>query len=795
MESIWRDLRFGIRHLARSPLYTIVAILALGVGVGANITVFGFISALLFRPLDVQNPDRLVRVFGEGGNTAAAMATFSDAYLPVQDYFEYRNRNQSFSHLAAQFIGGPAAVRMNGPAEMIPVMQVSANYFETIGVPAAMGRVLQSGDGRFGAREVVVLSDSGWRRFFGADPEIVGKTVFIDGIPRTIVGVMPDWFKGTNAPMVPQIYSPIVERHLPAPIRVWMLGRLKPGVTAEQAHADLMRVAGQLQTEDRRRRSLEVYPALTLMPMLTNTMSLASAVFAVIVGVVLLIVCDNIAIFVLLRAAARRGEIAIRLALGISRFRLLQAMLIETLVLCVSGGLVGLFAAYATSGSLTRIYSATPMPFALTFVLDWRVAVFTIVVSAAATLLCGLMPALQSLRTDVVSGLHQSGISDPARVRSGLVVTQLTLSTALVVTAVVLANSAHSRQLEDRGFVSDGVLMSTLTLGRLDYDPERRAAFLETLMTRFQQGPGVSSLTVVDSVPLANNSPLIPSEIRSEGRMERAYTNRVSPGFFATLGIPLLVGRDFAASDNFRSRSVAIVNETLAAKLWPGGNPVGQVITINDGPVEVIGIARNSRYESIDEAPKPLLYRPMGQSPVLLPTFLIKSSSDPVVVFAFIRRQVAEVDPDLVPYNLSTLDERLQLGLTVNRTAATVAGGLGILAFLLGAMGIFGTMSFLVQKQRREIGIRMALGLSLSGVIRTISRQGLIWIGAGIGTGLAASLAVTFLLRNILFGIRVADPAAFLLTPLLLGATAYVACYIPARKASRLDILKILRDE
>jgi predicted permease len=445
ISNLLNDIRYGIRQLRRSPAFGLVAILALGIGIGANVTVFGFINAFLFRPMDVKDPGSLVRIFGEGGNTPAAMATFSSAYISVPDYYEYRDRNQSFSNLAAQFIGGPGAVRIDGPPQMIPVIWVSANYFDTVGVPAAMGRPLKPEDGLFAAADVIVLSDSGWHRYFGADANIIGKTAVIDGIAKTIVGVMPEWFRGTNAPMVPQIYTPIRETTRPVTFPVWLLGRVKPGVTPGQARADLTRIAAQLTDVDKKRRPIEVYPASMLMPFLIGPISLFSTVIVIIVGVVLLIVCDNVAIFVLTRTAARRREIAVRLALGVSRGRLISALLAESLLVCIGGGLVGLFAAHTTARLLTQIYSSTPMPFALTYSLDWRVLVYTITLSGVASLFCGLTPAFQSFKTDVVAGLRGSGLTAHSRIRSGLVITQVTLSTALIVVTVILVNSINSR--------------------------------------------------------------------------------------------------------------------------------------------------------------------------------------------------------------------------------------------------------------------------------------------------------------------------------------------------------------
>jgi predicted permease len=789
-----RDLRYGVRQLRHNPGFTIVAALALGIGVGADITIFGFVSALLLRPLDVNRPDELVRILGEGGSTQQALATNSEAHIPAEDYLQYRDRNQSFSDLAAQSIGGPARVRIDGPPQIIPTMLVSGNYFTTIGVPAAIGRTLAPEDAKPGAAEVIVLSDAGWHRFFGADRGVIGKTVFINGTPRTVVGITPDWFKGTLSPMVPQIYAPKIEGA--SPFRVDLLGRLKPGVSPAQARADLSRIAAQLTTQDRQRRGIEIYPAKVLVPVLFRPFSLFATVFVVIVTVVLMIVCDNIAILILARSAARRREIGIRLALGASRSRLLPQLLVESLLLCAAGGVIGMYLAYVTARFVTQIYLPVPMPFALTFNFDWRVVLFAVGTCFVTTLFCGLAPALQSLRLDVLSALKGEGQADGSRVRSRLIVSQMTLSTTLLITAAVLTHSVMLPVDQDRGFVSDGVLLSTINIGAPGYTPQRRLTFLQTLLQRVEREPGVVSATIVDNIPLANNNPIDPTELQSGGRTERVYLNHISRGLFQTLNIPLLAGRDFNMADTATTTGVGIVNETLARHFWPGENPIGKRLQSTDGsPIEVVGLARNSKYEAIDESEKPFLYRPMTQDPILLPTFLIKATGDPSTILSAVRTRIAEMDPELVPYNVITFNDRLGLSTLMHRAVASVSGSLGLLALALSAIGIYGTMSFLVQLRRREIGIRMALGASPWSVVKLVTNQGMIWTATGLALGVIGGLGATLLLSRFLYGVVVTDPFAFILALLTLGGSAYLACYLPARRATRVDSLALLRDE
>jgi predicted permease len=788
-----RDLRYAARQLRRTPIFSVVVLLALGIGIGANVTIFGLVSALILRPLDVHEPSRLVRILGEGGNTDRAAATNSEAHIPLNDYWQYRDQNQSFTDLAAQSIGGPARVRIdNGPPQMIPVMPVSGNYFRTLGVTAAIGRTITPTDARAGAANVIVLSDAGWRRFFGADPAVLGKAVLMNGIVRTIVGVTPDSFKGTTSPLVPQMYAPIPEGV--ASFRVDLLGRLKPDISADQARADLMRIAAHLTLQDQQRRSIEIYPAKVLVPFLLTRFFLFAALFLIIVGVVLLIVCDNIAVLLFARAEARRTEIGIRLALGAGPSRIFAQLVMESFLLCVMGGLVGLYLAHLTARLLTQIYLPVPMPFALTFNLDWRVVVFVFGVVFLATVLCGIMPAMQSLRADVVHALKGTG-TNGSRVRSGLIITQVTLSSALLVTAAGLAHSLLMQPAQARGFIADGVVMATINISGPAYTPQRRVAFLTTLLKQFEQDPAIAAATIVDTIPLTNNNPMSLLEVQSGGRIQPVYTSRIARGFFATLGIPLITGRDFTANDTLTSPAAGIVNEALALRFWPGAKALGQYLKTVDGSViEVIGVAQNSKYESIDEAEKAVLYRPATQE-VVAPTFLIKAKGEPSAILPLIRTRLANTDPELVPYNLMTLNERLGLSMLINRAAATLAGSMGLLVLALGAIGIFGTMSLLVQERRREIGIRMALGASSRQVKSSVTRQGMRWTATGLLLGLLGGLGALQWLSGVVYGVTAADPGAVIIPIVVLGTSAWAACYFPARRAARHDSLTLLRGE
>src|SRR5215467_1910578 len=571
LDVLWRDIRYGVRQLRRAPGITAVALVSIGIGTGGTITIFAYASALMFRPLDATDPSELVRVMGPGGDTTRALYTQSEAHIPAQDFFHYRDENQTFTALAAHFIGGPQRVRVGGPARAIPVMFVSGNYFDTLGVKARLGRALAPVDGRAPVIQAIVLSDVGWHRFFDADPAIIGRTAFVEGRPTTIVGVLPPSFKGTNAPMVPQIYAPMLE--LPATIyHADLIGRLRAGVTPAQAAADLTRIARLLTARDRDLRSIEVFPGSVLQPLLGRAIGLVSSIFFIVVGVVLLIACDNIAILLITRSLKRRNEIAVRLALGASRARLFAQMMVESLLLCPAGGAAGVVIAHFTARYLTQFYAPVIMPFALTYELDWRVAAFTVALSCVATMLCG--------------------------------VTQVTLSTPLLIVAVVLARSLSAPIAPDSGFVSRGVLMTTIGL-ESGYTPAQRATFLDAIVTRLERASGVAAVTAVDAVPLTNNRVLAPIEMRAADHVAQVSVNRVRPGLFKTLGITLVAGRDFTAADNTSSSPVGIANETLVRQYWPGDNverAVGKRLQVaGGGSIDIVGVARDAKYESVTE--------------------------------------------------------------------------------------------------------------------------------------------------------------------------------------------------
>lgn len=793
------DFRLAGRFLLKSPVLTLVTVSALAIGIGANVTVFCFVNTVLLRPLDASEPEHLVRV--DSGDTEPL------SVVEFEDYLHYRDRNLSLASLAMFHWGGLKPVQTGAAADMLHVMPVSGNYLSTLGVSAALGRTLRPEDDLPGSPGVVMLSDVCWRRYFAADPNVIGSTVRIRSIPLTVVGVAPQSFRGTISPVIPQFYVPWnATLGLGNPKVGLLIGRRKPGVVARQARADLSRIATQLSLERRRPISIAVHSATSAAPGFIRGMTVMAILFMSVVGLVLLIACDNIALLLLARSAARRREMGIRLALGATRGQLIQQLLAEGLLLATLGGLAAAAVALTAVRLLSRIHLPVPMPIALAFDFDWRVALFTAGISVAATLLFALLPAMQSSKTDVLSALKEGGMTaGPGGMRANftLIALQVAISTVLLITAAVLVGSLTALKPYQRGFAADGILMATLNLS--EYSPEKATALQEAILSKLESAPGIVSATLADYVPLTNNRPLPAMKMRSESftdipdnitDTQRVFASGISRGYFRTMEIQFIEGRDFDNRDVAGAVAVGIANETLAARFWPGEYAIGKRLRAPDGSwVEVVGIVRDGKYESMDESPKSFLYRPAAQAYNPTATLLIKTARTPLSALSLVRAKVSEVDPHLLAYNLNSLEDRIGLNLLPNRTAAFLAGFLGLLALALGTVGIYGTMSFLGQQRRREIAIRMALGAPRRSVVGLITGQGMLWTLGGQVLGVGLSIGVIKLLKALLSGIANPEPLAFAGVLALLSGAALLACWLPASHATKVDPILALRQD
>jgi putative ABC transport system permease protein len=786
LDVLRRDLRYGVRSLAKSPGFTLVAISALAIGIGANVTIFGFANALLLRPLPVPEDDRVVRVFHN-----------RTANVPYADYVQYRDRNQTLAALAA-FQSAPLNLRADGSPELVWAMKVTGNYFGTLGIPAALGRTIGPGDDRAGAAGAAMLADGFWRRRFGADPSIVGRTITIDGSPFTIVGVTPASFSGTLAPFLPELWVPWNGPHRAGSSSSLLIGRLRAGASVGQVQADLdVIAAGFAQARDDR-ALVTVYPGRVLHPELAAPVGAFAGLLLAISGLVLLIACLNIGSLQLARCASRRRETGVRIALGASRTQLVRQFLTESLILSSAGGLAAAGIALATARAILAALSPLPVSYVLEFKVDWRVAVFAAALSLTTTLLGGLVPALHSVKADVAPTLKDGAAttaSGRSRLRAFFVVSQLAVSALLLVIAGLLVRSLTSAQTADRGFVTDHVLVASISLSNAGYTQERGIDFYERLLQRLEGSPGVVSATVAHIVPLTLSNSVGPYH-REGGEPVSMFQNVVTRGHFRTLGIPLLQGRDFTAADRDGAPLVGIVNETLARRLWPGETAIGRRLRAGEGPwIEIIGLARDSKYVGISEDPKLFLYRPIGQHHESSASLLVKTHGDPTNALPAVRAAVQELDPDIPIVGGTSLERATNISMLPTEIAAGLASVLGMVALVLGAIGIYGVVSHLARQRTREVGIRIALGAEPSRVVRLMTREAVRWTATGLALGLVGALGVTRLLKDLLYGVAPTDPLSFGGIALLLAATAYGACWIPARRASRIDPLAALREE
>jgi len=809
VDQLARDVRVGARMLIKTPLFTIFATLVLSVGVGANVMVFTYLNAMFLKPLQVPEPDRVVRIYGDGEGP--------NGLITYQAYIHYRDTNQSFSSVGMYFMSRPIPLRLQG-ARTIPIdiMQptiTSASLFKAVGLQPAIGRNIGPDDEYLGAPNVAMLNDTAWRQYFAADPNIAGRTIFINNTAHTIIGVVTKAFEGVfqiiPTATAPHVFLPAVDARYRSDLGTFLLGRLKRGVTRTQAQADLSRIASQLSIEKKFHIAVSVEPGNQPPSWLWVALASLIAFFMVGVLVVLLIACDDIAILLMARITARQREMGIRVALGASRAQLVRQLVAENLMLAALGGIGAMMFALLSARAFENLPFQLPIPDSYRLTMDWRVLLFTIATSLATTLFFGLRPALQCASKDVAASINPEAMprTRSSRIRSSLVMTQVTVCTALLITASVLVRSTHSSLSDYRGFTADHVLLGSINFTGSGYDLEMQRSFYERLMTRLNETPGIVSACVVESLPVA----LLGGDffrfgasfgryvVRSDSRSEemQVSTNAVSGGHFATLRIPLIEGRDFTVRDGMNSPKVGIINEAMAQRLWPNENPIGRALRGEDGAtIEVIGVAGNIRYEGKEGRVAPLLYRPIAQRKDLLPnTIMIRTVGEPMLAASLVQAKMGEIDPNLLAYNLHTLNDRLARNLLPYRIFAYAAGIPGVFTLLLGVIGTYGTMALVVSQRRREIGIRIALGAHPSRAVGLMTREGMKWTSVGLCLGIVGALLIALWLSRNFYGLQFFDPIAFSAMALLVAAVAGTASYIPARRASRLDPLKVLRED
>jgi putative ABC transport system permease protein len=819
MERWWLDLRYAARVLLRKPGFTIVAILSLALGIGANTAIFTVINAIFLHPLAIDDPSSVVELFTKDNKTVQ-VGNFTLTPSSYQNYEDYRDQNQVFMGLAGYFAFGAQWTR-NGDIEGVPGMMASGNYFEVLGIKPFRGRLFLPEDDKPGTSPVAVLSHTLWTKQFGADDNAIGQTMTLNGIAFTIVGVTPPGFKGTFALSGPdRVWVPFSMREQLAngqlrqlmPNRrfrwVSIVGRLKSGVSIRQAETAVKTIAASLEKQypdANEGRTIEIAresdAALGING--RNQLALAGGVMMTVVGVVLLIACVNLANLLLAQSAAREREIGIRAAIGAGRGRLARQLLTESVLLGLAGGAAGLLVALWGRSALWSFRPPFLANASIDLSFDPRVLLFTAGISILTGVLFGLAPAIHVLRAnlnDTLKAGGRSGGTTTNRTRSVLVVAEIGLATVALIGAGLFVRSMQAAQQADLGFDSAHIGFVFLNPGQQRYDREHGLQFYRDAIAAARSVTGVESATVASAPPLQGGLLLtVFPEGQAENRTYRGSLvtfNDIAPGYFETMRIPLRSGRDFTEFDRPQSTEVAIVNEALARQLWPGQDALHKRFTIVQQTTlfEIVGIVATAAVNQVGEDPTPLIYRPIQQEYAPAVSLLVRTSGDPEPAVATVRDRLQTLDRR-VARGTGTVRQNIDAGLWAPRMGAALLSIFGGLALLLAMIGVYGVMSFTVTQRVQEIGIRIALGAGTRDVLLLVLKQGMRLAVAGAAAGVFLALALGRVVSTLLFGVSSRDPLTLATVTGVLTLVALVACYIPARRAARVDPLVALRYE
>jgi len=826
MGTLLQDFRFAARLLIKSPGFTLVAVLSLALGIGANTTIFTIVNAVLLHPLPMKDPDSLVAVFTTDERNRGTF--FNYMQTSRLNFVDYQKLSDDFTGFVAHQ-GLALSYAGKGEPEQIFGELVSGDYFSVLGVTPALGRgFLPDEDKVPGASLVTVLGYNFWQRQLGGDPAIVGQTIKLDGQAFTVVGVAPRGFKGVNAIASPALWVPFMTHPVVATgflqegidsrraLIFNIAGRLKPGVTLTQAEAKLRAVAGQLAREypnDNQGRSVALLPLAQAMinPGFRDNMVSTSVLLLIVVGVVLLLACANVANLLLARASVRQREVAVRLSLGASRRRLVRQLLTEGLLLALVAGALGMAIAWWAQRVLWSLRPPGLADDAVDLTPDLRVLGFTLAVSFLTAIVFGLIPAWRASRPELASELKQRGeaggsASRPWSLRNLLVSVQVALSLVVLVGAGLFVKSLANAQKIDPGFDYQKLALLSVDLGAQGYDEARARDFHHRLLERVRALPGVERATLASGVPLFAGSFLrtvfpegVDTSDRKNGKL--VQLNTVEPGYFETMGIPLRRGRDFQPSDHRNAPHVVVINETMAKQFWPEQEAVGKRFKFfgQDWWNEVVGIAKDGKYNFLGENPQPHIYLSLEQVYDPAVTLHLRTSGDPATALGMARREMQAMDRLLPITGVFTYAEVLHQALWGPRMGALLLVVFGLVSLVLAVIGVYGVMSYSVNQRTREMGLRMALGADPSAVLRLVVRQGSLLALVGIATGVVACLMATWFfstfLSNLLFDVSLRDPGVFLGIPLLLVVAALLASAQPAWRASRVDPTVALRNE
>ena len=814
MTSLLQEIRYSLRVIAKSPGFAAIAILTLALGIGANTTIFSWINSALLNPVPgISNPDEVVSLTLNKPGEKPFPFTYPDIEA-------LRKGQQSLAGITACGFA-QTSLAGKGKPERVWGMVASANYFDVLGVRPILGRgFLPEEDEKPGGAPVAVISYRLWQARFGSNPEIVGQTIGINQHPYTIVGVTPAVFQGSQTGVRTDIWVPMMMEAQFEPLgdllndhhQFWLLafGRLKPGIRLEQAQQEMtLRLKQEVESypeEHKGHESVTVYPLWRNPFGLNQFLSTLLPILMCIAGMVLLLACANVANLMLVRSVGRRREIAIRLSLGASRWQLARHLLVESLILALAGGVVALLITFWTQGTLMKFMPATDYPVSLSVKADRTVLLATLGISALTGVIFGILPALRASREAPVAILKEDTGSasvgvKKARLASGLVVAQISLSLLLLVCAGLFIRSFLSAQLINPGFNSHNVLIATYDLFTAGYSEASGTEFDRQLAAKLEAQPGIQSVALTNRVPLGFGGGS--TSVRPEGYVSQSDESMetedaiITPNYFRTLQIPIVEGRDFTLQDSAKSQRVTIVNEEFVNRYWPKQGAIGKRL-YSDLPKEwltVVGVARNNKVNWLNEKPTPFVYLPLYQ--MYTPSMIINARviGDPLTFAKTIENTVHELNSDLAVFDVTTLELRNQFASFGQRVAGAFVGAFGLLALVLAAVGIYGVTAYSTRQRTHEIGIRIALGAAKHDVLRLVLGHGLRLTLGGVGLGLTLSFVLTRFLGSLLLGVTSTDALTFSSVAMLLCAVALLACFLPARRAMRVDPIVALRYE
>jgi len=804
LEQIWRDARYAARTLRNAPVFTLAVALSLGLGIGANIASFSLADAVLLRPLAVERPSELVTI----GSSTPEKALEGMSY---RNFSDIRERTKSLSGVVAHTL---ARVAFGETRDVVPqmkfAMQVSQGFFNVLGVQPAAGRTFTVDESNTPGRDrVVVLSHDLWRERFGGSAGVIGRTVYVNGDPFTVIGVMPETFTGTDAFLRPSFYMPMTGAALEnrAFHVLSVLGRLKPGVTRDEAQAELAVLAKGLEAEypdANRGRTLVVRTQFQQRVQDSPPMVAMVGMLLVLALLVLGISCANVASLLMARTRARAKEFAIRLAIGAGRARLIAQLLTESVMLAMLGGVVGLGLAYGVVRFLSTIRLPTDTPIAISVQVDGRLLLFSVCISMFSAMLFGVVPALLWLRTDVAPSLRVVAADGQSRNlgRSILVAAQVALALVLLVTSSAMLDAFRRMLILDPGIRTSNLMMFEFDPSMVGYTAERAEVFYRQLMDRTRSLPGVRSATFARAFPFRPNfteEAIVPEgyELPANQRSLSISTNVVDEQYFETMGTAIVKGRGFTVSDTASSRKVAVVNAEFAKRYWGGEDAVGKRFRMgNKGHVEVVGVARTGKYLSLVETPQPYVYLPLAQHPRVRRMLLVQTEGDAGSIVDPVLQAVHQLDASQPVFNVRTIENYFEQGvLGPSLIVIQMVSATGVIGLVLSVVGLYGLVAYSVSRRTREIGIRMAMGAGRAMVLRMVLRQGLKLSAIGVGVGLAMSIPVFRLLSSGVAGVGTLSPLTLVIVPCGLLIVTVCACSVPALRAARIDPTCALRED